>query len=276
MGAPHRILALWLAGISFILLVSAARPAQSQSARRPPQAQSDQEFRDYQADYALSGGVAVETAAREFAFKYPSSDLRAYLYSKAMREYQNENNPAKMLAMGEKVLTLDRDNPIALTMTAVVLANNLKDSDADRAQKVLEIERNANRALETMETEYVPPAKATPELIEANKKALEAMAHAALGIMDLKTANDAGAVIHLKAASELGKAKPDPYAWYYLALAQDHLATSATDPGQKQRMYTDALASVSRALDYGLGNPKLQQLGKVERDRLQKLLGTPQ
>jgi hypothetical protein len=100
MGAAHRVLALWLAGFSTILLVSAATPAQSQSARRIPQAQSDQEFRDYQGDYALSGGVAVETAAREFAFKYPSSDLRAYLYSKAMREYQKENSPDETLAMG--------------------------------------------------------------------------------------------------------------------------------------------------------------------------------
>lgn len=276
MGAPHRVLALWLVGISAILLVSAATSTQSQSARRIPQAQSDQEFRDYQADYALNGGVAVETAAREFAFKYPASDLREYLYSKAMREYQKENNSARMLAMGEKVLTLNRDNPIALTMTAVVLANNLKDTDADRQQKMLEIERNANRALETMDTGYVPPANSSPEQIEANKKTLEAMAHSALGIMDLKTANDAGAAIHLKAASELGTVKPDPLVWYYLSLVQDHLATRAPDSAQRSGMYADALASVSRALDLGRGNPNLQQLGKVERDRLQKLLGAPQ
>jgi hypothetical protein len=45
-------------------------------------------------------------------------------------------------------------------MTAVVLANNLKDTDADRQQKMLEIERNSNRALETMETGYVRPSVA--------------------------------------------------------------------------------------------------------------------
>ena len=78
------------------------------------------------------------------------SELRSYLYSKALHQYQNENQPGKMLAMGEKVLGLDPDNPIALVLAATVLSDSLSDSDPDRQQKVAEI-KNANRALETVE-----------------------------------------------------------------------------------------------------------------------------
>src|SRR5436305_10988551 len=78
-------------------------------AKRPPQAKTQQEYADYNTAYAISGGAAMEKAANDFAAKYPASELRSYLYSKAMHEYQNENNPAKMLATGNKVLALDPD-----------------------------------------------------------------------------------------------------------------------------------------------------------------------
>jgi hypothetical protein len=82
----------------------------------------------------LSGGAAVENAADAFAAKYPKSELRSYLFSKAMREYEMENIPDTMLARGERVLELDPDNSIALVLTATVLADSLSDSgtDADR------------------------------------------------------------------------------------------------------------------------------------------------
>src|ERR1043166_10276509 len=67
-----------------------------------PQARSEQERSDFNAAYALTGAAAVETAANGFAAKYPASELRRYLYSSAMLQYQRENNPARMLAMGER------------------------------------------------------------------------------------------------------------------------------------------------------------------------------
>src|SRR5579863_3886415 len=107
-----------MAGIAVAQQPSAspAPPAQS-SGKRPPQAKTQQVYKDYNTYYALSGGTVAEKAANDFAAKYPQSELREYLYSKAMHEYQNENNPSKMLAMGEKVLALDPDNSIALVLT---------------------------------------------------------------------------------------------------------------------------------------------------------------
>lgn len=255
---------------------SPAPPAQS-SGKRPPQAKTQQEYKDYNTDYALSGGTVAEKVANDFAAKYPQSELREYLYSKAMHEYQNENNPSKMLAMGEKVLALDPDNSIALVLTATAMADSLSDADQDREQKISEIKKNSRHALETVDTGFTPPANATPEQISAYKNTLESMAHSALGIMELKSGDDAGAEKDLHSAADLNKTQPDPYIWYHLALAQDHLATGMADKHEQQKKYVEALASVNQALQYTASNPDLGKLAQGERERLQKLasLSTP-
>ena len=276
-----RVLSFVLATVMTAIAAAGQQPAatptpQSQPAgKRPPQAKTQQEYKDYNADYALSGGAVVEKAADDFAAKYPQSELREYLYSKAMHEYQSENNPSKMLAMGEKVMALDADNSIALVLTATVLADSLSDADQDREQKIAEIKKNSSRALETVDTGFTPPANATPEQIEAYKNTLQSMAHSALGIMDLKTSNDAGAEKELRMAADLNKSQPDPYIWYHLALAQDHLATAMADKQEQQKKYVEALASVNLALQYTASNPDLGKLAQGERERLQKLASLP-
>src|SRR5262249_50495307 len=174
-----------------------------------------------------------------------------------MHDYQNENNPGKMLAMGEKVLALDSDNSIALVLTATVLADSLSDADQDRDQKVEEIKKNSNRALQTVDSSFTPPPNATAEQIAAYKSTLQSMAHSALGIMELKTGDDAGAEKDLRAAADLNKTQPDPYIWYHLALAQDHLATATVNKDQQQKKYMEALTSVNQALEYTASNPDL-------------------
>ena len=47
----------------------------------------------------------------------------------------------------------------------------------------------------------------------AYKTTLQSMAYSALGIMKLKTGDDAGAEKDLKVATELAKFRPDGHAW---------------------------------------------------------------
>lgn len=230
------------------------------SVKRPPQAKTNAEFADYNAAYAVAGGAAAEKAANDFAAKYPDSELRSFLYSKAMHDYQSENNSGKMLAMGQKILALDPDHSVALVLTATVLSDSLSDADQDRQQKIAEIKKNAGRALQTVDTSFTAPAGATPEQIAGYKNTLRSMAYSALGITDLKSGDDAAAEKELRSAADLGKSQPDPYVWYHLALSQDH-----------QNKYAEALASVEQALRYSQPGSELAKLAAGERDRLQKL-----
>jgi tetratricopeptide (TPR) repeat protein len=232
-----------------------AMPAQA-AGRRVPEAKTRQEFNDYNTAYALSGGAQMEKAADDFAAKYPSSELKSYLYAKALHEYQNENNPAKMLGVSRKVLQLDPDNTIALVLTATVLADGLDEKDPDREQKIAEIKKDSTHALETVDSAFTPPANATPEQVAAYKKTLQSMAHSALGITALKTDDNKTAEQELKLAAALNAAQPDPYIWYHLALAQDHL-----------EKFPDALVSINKALD-SAGNSDLADLVRNERKRL--------
>jgi tetratricopeptide (TPR) repeat protein len=186
-----------------------------------------------------------------------------------MHEYQQENNKPKILAMGEKVLQFDPDNPIALVLTATIMADELKESDKDpdkegREKKVAAIKKNSGHALETINSDFVPGANVTPEQLAAYKKTLESMAHSALGIVALKTDDDAGAEKELKAAAEANAGQSDPYVWYHLALAQDH-----------QKKYEEALVSINQAVQYAGSDPDLATLAQGELARLRTLNQTP-
>src|SRR5216683_478458 len=196
------------------------RPSPSpQTARHTPQARTQAEYADYNAANAISTGAAMEKAANDFAAKYPDSELRSFLYSKAMHNYQAENNP-------------------------------------DRVNKTAEIQKNAGRVLQTIDSAFVPPPGATADQIKGYKDTLRSMAHSAIGIMSLKDKDDARAEAELKLSADLLSA-PDPYVWYHLALAQDH-----------QGKYAEALSSVQKALNYASANPELGKLASGERDRL--------
>ena len=238
--------------------------AGTQAGRRPPQAKTQQEFKDYNEANALSGGAAVEKAARNFAAKYPQSELRVYLYTKAMHDYQAENNPAKMLEMGNEVLKLDPDNSIALVLTATVMADSFSVTDADAEKNATAIKQRTDRALKTIDSAFTAPPGATPDQIAAYKSTLQSMAHSAVGIMELKIGDNAAAEKDLATAAQLSTAQPDPYTWYHLALAQD-----------RQQKYAAALASVNEALKYVGSNPDLARLAQGERDRLTKLTQAP-
>ena len=235
-----------------------SRPQEESSPARPL-AGSAQERTDFNAAYALTGAAKEEAAAIDFSNRYPASQLRRYLYSSAMLQYQRENNPAKMLAMGERVLALDPENPLALVLTATALADSLGDHDRDRDKKVSTIKHNASRAIPAAEAGY-PGTDAGA----AYKTTLQSMAYSALGIMKLKTGDDAGAEKDLKIATELAKFRPDGHTWYHLALAQDH-----------RKKYAAALGSVEQALQLASSDPELQKLAEVEHERLAGLARGP-
>src|SRR5262245_21045814 len=91
----------------------------------PKHATSPHELDDYRAAAPWRGGSAVEQAANAFANRYPASELRQLLFSRAMLQYQSENNTSGILSMGEQTLALSPDNPAALVLTATVLADSL-------------------------------------------------------------------------------------------------------------------------------------------------------
>src|SRR5262249_12462520 len=150
--------------IAFALAPWCTTSAAQKNAGRPgspKHAASQQELDDYRAAAALRGGSALEQAASAFANRYPASELRQLLFSRAMLEYQSENNPSGILSMGEQTLALSPDHPAALVLTATVLADSLSADDLDRDRKIAEIKRNAGRAIEVLQKQRSTAAAET-------------------------------------------------------------------------------------------------------------------
>ncbi len=279
MKSPFILLkSLFLLGVLFVSTGLFAQqagtaPAGTTPAPKPtPRAKTNEEFKEYSAAAVLTGsGAALEAAADNFAAKYPDSDLRAQLYMRAMHQYQTENQPAKIRAMAEKVLALDPENTVALVLTAAIISDQLPDvrpsGQSDQLieakpdqQAIDEVRKNAGLALQTIDSSPAPP-NVTGEQLTAYRNTLKAIAHLALGVTNLKTGDDVAAETELKAATDIGKGRLDPYAWYHLTMAQEH-----------QKKYKDALASATDGLRYAASDPDLTNLLQQERTKLNKLM----
>src|SRR5258708_11627186 len=247
--------------LSLLLPLLQAQEAGQSGSKTGPPAKTQEGFADYTAANSVTGGATAEKAAHHFEQKHPQSELRVYLYSKVLHEYLTENNSGKVLEMGQKVLTLDGSNAIALVLTATALADGMNEGDKDRDKKSEMIRDYCARPHQVLPEGYSPPA-ATPQQVTAYLAMIQSMNHSALGILELKLGHDAEAEKELRTASEVRNAQPDPYVWYHLALALDH-----------QKKYPEALTAVNSALKFVGPNADLEKLALGERDRLSKLAG---
>jgi tetratricopeptide (TPR) repeat protein len=243
-------------------------PAPSQPSkpahRTPPAAKSQEEFNAFQQISAMPDSAAAEKGADDFAQKFPQSDLRPLLYGNLMRRYQQANDSDKTLDMARKVLQYLPDDTMALVMSATVLAERTREGDLDRDERYAETKKNAQKAIDTVDTGFMVPANITPEQYEGAKHVLLSMAHSALGMVELSQKNDAAAEQHFKETIQLNGSQTDPLIYMRLALAQDH-----------QKKYAEALTSARTAVQNAPANSPLQGLAQQEVDRLVKLTGAP-
>jgi Flp pilus assembly protein TadD len=89
---------------------------------------------------------------------------------------------------------------------------------------------------------------------------MQVSVHSTLGILALRTGNDANAETELKMATDLNPGQPEPVLWFDLALAQDH-----------QQKYADALVSINKAAEYAGADPGLATRVQGELARLRAL-----
>ncbi len=228
-----------------------------------PQAKSQEELQAYQQAVAKTSPAETEAAADDFAAKFPQSDLRLLLYRKAMYDYQSANNSEKTVAMAKKMLALDPNNPEALVTFATVTAQSTRETDLDRDERLNEAQADASKALQTIETDLMVPANAPPDRVTAYKNSLRAMAYDALGTVAMVKKDYAAAETNLRKSSELNP-QPDPVTWLRLSVALD-----------QQKKYPQALEAANKAVQYSADAPQANNLAKMERDRLQKLVNAP-
>jgi tetratricopeptide (TPR) repeat protein len=242
----------------------AAQPAGQASApagKRPPKVNSQEEFNAYKTAAALTDAAALEKGSDDFAAKYPESELRPLLYRSAMQRYQSVNNSDKMLEMAKKVLALDPDDPEALVGVSQVLAERTRDTDLDRDQRLAESRKDAERALQTVDTD-IPSSGYPPEQLTAYKGYLRSEAYAVLGKLLSDAKNWPDAESNLRKSIEAFPQQVDSIAVLRLAVALD-----------MQNRIPEALKYADQAVELTKDRPDsgAGKAARDEKDRLTKL-----
>lgn len=281
-------LATWTVAQSYGQAPSGSQPTSAQSApaqaapaqgapaqpagKRPPQAKTQPEFDAYKAAASSTDAANLDKTADDFATKFPDSELRVLLYKNAMRQYQAANNAEKTEAMGRKLLTLDGDDPEALTTVSEVIAERTRDSDLDRDQRFDEAIKMAQKAATTVDTDVSVPAGTPQEKIDAYKALLRSNAYSVIGTIEYKKENYPQAHVDLQKSIDAYPSSPDAVVVLRLALTMDKEATAASD-ADKPKMYADALKVANRAVELTQDNTVVGTTARRERDRLQQLTG---
>ena len=239
-----------------------AGQAAAPAGKRPPQAKTQPEFDAYKAAAGSTDAAAQEKAADDFAAKFPDSELRPLLYKAVMHSYQQANNADKMMAMSQKVLTFDADDPEALLGVAQVLAERTRDTDLDKDQRIAEARKGAQRALVTVDTD-VPSSGYPPEQLNAFKSFLRSEAYAILGTLDFNAKAYADAEGNLRKSIDAFPQQVDPIAVFRLSVALD-----------MQNKYPEALKYANQAVDLTKEGTNAGDAARKEKDRLTQLTGS--
>ena len=248
-----------------------ASQSQSSAAQTTPpaghkvlQAQSQDELKAYQEDFALTDPAKLEAAANEFSAKYPNSQLRGSLYVRAMNLYAQSNNTDKVIDTGRQAIAADPTNPIPLVQVASALAESTRETDLDREQRLAEAAKDAHAAIDNIDTGLVLPANADPARVEGAKRSILTMAYDTLGMVDLSKKDYNSAVTNLQKAIAQSSGNPEAVLYLRLSVAQDNL-----------KQYPQALDSAKKAVQYAKDGSQAQNLAKMQQARLEKLMGAP-
>lgn len=236
---------------------AAAKPA---PAKEGPQAKSKAEFDAYQAAETQTDPAKLEAAATEFAQRYPASELRPFLFQRAMGLYEQANKPGKTLEMARAELKYDPANPVALLTAAQMLVENTHDSDLDRDARLEEASVDARSALQHA-AEMAPPANLTAKQFDDVITRLRGAAHELLATIAYKKRDYFTAIREFNAAVADEKEHADAVVWLRLAVAHDKVSE-----------YELGLAATEKAIAASEAGSKVRELAERERTRLVELI----
>ena len=167
-----------------------------------------------------------------------------------------------MEEIGKKVLTIDPDQPDALVAVSQGLVDTTQDSDIDKDQKYSEATKDAQHALETIDTDIAVPAGTPPDRVEAYKDYIRSTAHSFIGTILFKKGDFVGAQAEYQKSLDAFPSQPDPVVVLRLALCLDN-----------QKKYPEALQQANKAVQLTQENTTAGDYARKERDRLVQLTG---
>jgi uncharacterized membrane protein len=234
----------------------------AEATSKAPQAKTKEEFDAYKAGSALTDPAQVLAAADQFAQKYPDSELKELLYIQAMNGFSRTGNAELEIEAGRKAIAIDPHDPNPLIHVASAVVEVTRDNDLDKDQRYAEAAKDAQAAIDNINTGLHIPPNVTEAQVEAVKNSILTLAYETLGVIDMQKQSFADAEAKFQKAVDLSRAQP---------IARIYLRLSVTQDNEKK--YAEALVNANKALEYSQQGTVEQSLAKQQQSRLQKLLG---
>ncbi len=179
---------------------------------------------------------------------------------RAMNLYGQANNTEKVITTGRQAIAADPTNPVPLVQVASALAESTRDTDLDREQRLAESMKDAQAAIDNIDTGLLVPSNADPARVEAAKRSILTMAYDTMGMVNLDRSDYAAAANNLQKALDESEDNPEAVLYLRLSVAQDKL-----------QQLPQALDSANKAVHYAQPGSAAENLAKQQRARLQKL-----
>jgi tetratricopeptide (TPR) repeat protein len=178
-----------------------------------------------------------------------------------MQVYQSQNNTGKVIVTGRRAIALNPTDPVPLVAVASALVMDTRENDLDRDARYAEAAKDAQAALDNMDTGLQIPPNVTPEQVAAAKSNLRSISYDTLGVIAMNKKDYSGAEVSFQKAAELMKDQPDAVVYLRLSVAQDN-----------EGKYPQALDSANKAAQYAQEGSAEKNLAKQQQARLQKLI----
>lgn len=237
-------------------------PSQVATASRPPQAKTKEEYDTYRAAAAFTSPDQVLAAADQFAQKFPDSELKELLYVQAMNGFAQQNRADQEIEAARKAVAIDPHDPNPLIHVASALVESTKENDLDKDQRYTEAQKDAQAAIDNIDTGMHIPTTASAEQVQAVKNSILALAYETLGVIAMQKQDFAAAETNFQKSVDVSKAEPMARVYLRLSVAQDN-----------EKKYAEALVNANKALQYSQQGSVEQTLAKQQQVRLQKLVG---
>lgn len=157
--------------------------------------------------------------AQDFLAKYPQSRYKSPVLSILTNEYLQVNQVPKAVQAGEQELEVNPNDVQVLSVLSQAMARVHDPKAPDASARLEKAERYAKRAIEVTPTLPKPP-QLSDELFVREKNVTLAMAHGALGLVEIRRNRFSEAIPELDQAVKVDPDQ-DPVNYYLLGKANE-------------------------------------------------------
>ena len=244
-----------VAAFTGIVLIAGAAWAQN-----PPRPKSQKEFDSLKAiDAAPSAEVRLQKID-DFLAAFADSDFKPALLDEAVEVAAEKNDYPLAMAWGQRDLDANPKSYVAMASLALVTANNTKEFDLDKDQKLKQADKWANDALATLKTSPRPfqfPEDRWPEI----KKSFEASCHQALGLVAMVQKKYDVSSTEFQAAYDL--------------MPESSYLVRKGEAQTKDRKYDDAVATFDKVLAAPDANAVVKRIAENMKQNALRAKGGP-